>query len=102
MPFGLDEINTLESYENATHEECAIALQKAINACMWSLQGSYGRSMMQAIDAGECMLGRNDTRDYWGNHIPSRDQVQAGTKGSYDYVVEHMGKEWADLISNIE
>jgi hypothetical protein len=27
--------------------------------------------------------------------IPSRDQVQADTKGSYEFVVEHMGKAWA-------
>jgi len=30
-----------------------------------------------------------------GNYIPSRDQVQANTKGSYEFVVEHMGKAWA-------
>lgn len=100
--FDLNDVATLEQDEDASHTETSLALQRAINSNMWSLQGSYGRSMMQAIEAGECLLGRNDCRDYYGNHIPSRDQVQAGTKGSYDFVVERMGKEWADAMAAVE
>jgi hypothetical protein len=75
-------------------------LQKAINSgSAWSLQGSYGRAMMAAIESGNCMLGTSRARDYWGNPIPSRDDVQPGTKGSYDFVADHMGPEWADLMA---
>jgi hypothetical protein len=78
------------------------SLQRAINSgAAWSMQGSMGRSMMQAIEAGHCMLGLNGCRDYYGNYIPSRDQVQAGTKGSYEFVVEHMGSEWADNMKAV-
>jgi hypothetical protein len=66
---------------------------------MWGLQGSYGREMMNAISAGLCLLGHNDARDYYGNHIPSRDQVQAGTKGSYDFVAAERGEDWADMMA---
>lgn len=99
--FDLDDINTLECDEDASPFDTASALQRAINSGMWSLQGSYGRSMMHAIECGHCMLGRNDCRDYYGNHIPSRDQVQAGTKGSYEFVVERMGKAWADKMQEV-
>jgi hypothetical protein len=44
------------------------------------------------------MLGRDQCRDYYGNVIPSRDDVQKGTKGSYQYVVKQSGLEWADLM----
>lgn len=75
-------------------------LQKAINSgSAWSLQGSYGRAMMAAIESGYCMLGTSRARDYWGNTIPSRDDVKPGTKGSFDYVANRFGQEWADLIA---
>jgi hypothetical protein len=40
-------------------------------------------------------------RDYYGNYIPSRDQVQVGTKGSYKFVSEHMGSEWATKMNEV-
>jgi len=95
----LDDINTIECDEEATMEEYYLAIQRVINGGMWGLQGSYGRTMMDAISAGLCLLGHNDARDYYGNHIPSRDQVQAGTKGSYDFVVAERGQDWADMMA---
>ena len=95
----LDDINTIECDEEATMEEYYLAIQRVINSGMWGLQGSYGRTMMDAISAGLCLLGHNDARDYYGNHIPSRDQVQAGTKGSYDFVVAERGQDWADMMA---
>jgi hypothetical protein len=58
--------------------------------------------MMDAIKSGHCLLGQNDAHDYWGTHIPSRDQVQAGTKGSYDFVAEHCGEDWAQHMSEVQ
>jgi hypothetical protein len=95
----LDDINTIECDEEATMEEYYLAIQRVINGGMWGLQGSYGRTMMDAISAGLCLLGHNDARDYYGNHIPSRDQVQAGTKGSYDFVVAERGQDWANMMA---
>lgn len=56
--------------------------------------------MMDAIKAGACMLGKAPARDYYGNRIPSRDEVQEGTKGSYQFVSRANGEEWADMMAS--
>jgi len=99
----LNDINTIEEvgYE-PDEDEYFAAIQRAINSgSAWSFQGSYGRTMMDAIEGGRCVLGREPARDYWGNRIPSRDEVKQGTKGSYDYVANARGADWADMISAI-
>ena len=96
--FTLNDINTIENDDNATMEEYYLAIQRAINGGVWALQGSYGRTMMDAISAGLCMLGQNAARDYYGNTIPGRDDVQAGTKGSFDFVVAERGTAWAKMM----
>jgi hypothetical protein len=60
-------------------------LQDLIDAGAWGLEGSIGRAMMAAIEAGACVLGDEPAHDYWGNRIPSRHEVQSGTKGSVLY-----------------
>ena len=97
----LNDINTIESDEDVSEEEYFLAIQRAINGGMWSLQGSYGRTMMDAITSGRCLLGTARAKDYWGNVIPSRDDVKQGTKGSYDFVADAMGAEWADMMSEV-
>lgn len=85
--------------ENESEEDYYLAIQRAINSgSAWSFQGSYGRAMMDAIECGACCLGRTSARDYYGNYIPSRDEVQSGTKGSLAFVADRMGQEWADMI----
>ena len=97
---SLNDIDTIECDGEATMEDYYQALQRTINSGLWGLQGSYGRAMLDAISAGLCMLGKSEARDYYGNHIPSRDQVQAGTKGSYDFVAAERGQDWAELMEN--
>jgi len=54
-------------------------MQAAINTgYCWSMEGSVGRAMMGAIEAGYCMLGKERARDYYGNTIPSRKDVKHG------------------------
>lgn len=89
---GIDPVSEIDYYKS---------IQRAINAGNWSLQGSYGRAMMGAIDSGRCMLGTSGARDYWGNYIPSRDEVKEGTKGSRQYVVDRMGEEWAAAMEGV-
>jgi hypothetical protein len=61
-------------------------LQKLINSGQaWKLEGAVGRACMAMIEAGECMLGEVGHRDYWGNYVPSRYEVEAGTKGSKEH-----------------
>ena len=92
--FGLADVATIEEDGDATRLDYYLSIQRAINGGLWSLQGSYGRTMMQAIEAGICMLGTQRARDYWGNFIPARTDVQDGTKGSASFVEQQSGAEW--------
>lgn len=72
--------------EDQTHEEYLANMQELINSgTAWQLEGSVGRSAMALIESGECMLGEEGHRDYWGNYVPSRHEVKSGTKGSSEY-----------------
>jgi hypothetical protein len=77
-----------------------LSVQRAINSGMWGLQGSYGRTMMDAINSGRCLLGPNAARDAYGSVIPSRDDVKEGTKGSIGFVEAEMGGEWLFEMEN--
>ena len=97
---NMTDIHTIETDDEATELDYFQAIQRAINSgTAWSFQGSYGRAMMDAITGGFCMLGTAPARDYYGNRIPSRTEVQAGTKGSYLYVSRANGEEWADMMA---
>ena len=58
----------------------------------WRLEGSIGRAAMDAIEAGQIALGPAGHHDYWGNYVPSRFEVEPGTKGSVEYVAERGGR----------
>ena len=96
---NLRDVYVIEGEEPTDEMGYYKSVQHAINSGAWSLQGSYGRTMMGAIESGHCVLGRNSARDYWGNRIPARDEVMPGTKGSVEYVAERMGAEWAEAIA---
>lgn len=90
----LNDIAAIESDDEVTELDFYLAVQRAINAGHWSMEGSYGRAMMDAISSGRCLLGPAAARDYWGNVIPSRDDVKEGTKGSISFVEAAMGGDW--------
>ncbi len=96
-------VNQILDYEDGELSEVgeSTVLQTAINAGQWGLQGSYGRAMMDSIKGGRCMLGRNRAVDYWGNPIPSRADVKPGTPGSYEFVAETMGDDWAEQMQRV-
>jgi hypothetical protein len=76
-----------------------VAMQAGINAgTVWKLEGSIGRAAMNMIEAGKCMVGQEPRFDYWGNQIPARDMLQPGSLGTPDYVAEHMGQAWLDIL----
>lgn len=56
---------------------------------VWKFEGSYGRHAMDLLRSGACFLPKKPSRDYYGNYIPSRDQVKAGTAGSYQNSVDY-------------
>jgi hypothetical protein len=72
--------------EDLTHEELVAEYQQLINSgTAWRLEGSVGRLAMDLIEAGWCTLGETGHTDYWGNYVPSKHEVQPGTKGSEEY-----------------
>jgi hypothetical protein len=58
----------------------------------WKLEGSYGRAAMSALKAGACYLPEVSHRDYYGNKVPARGEVKAGTTGSLELACEF----WSD------
>lgn len=85
----VDHYSTLWDNE-ATEEEVIQTYQHLINTGhAWQLEGHVGRTAMRLIEDGVCALGLSDHRDYYGNYIPSRFKVEAGTKGSVQFVQEH-------------
>ena len=59
-------------------------IQDMINSGQaWKMEGSYGREAMRLLDSGACMLPKVDRYDFYGNLVPSRYKVKAGTKGSF-------------------
>jgi hypothetical protein len=78
-------------------------LQRQFNSGIgWKFEGSYGRAMMDKLNSGEHMLGRESSRDYYGNKIPSRYEVKSGTKGSFKYVEQAMGRSYALAIARVK
>jgi len=97
------DYDVLEGNEEVDEMDYYAEMQRAINGGVaWKFQGSYGRSMMDAIRNGYCMLGHTQSSDYYGNTIPSRDDVEEGTKGSYEFVLDRMGDDWADMMGSIK
>ena len=97
---------TLDDVENIEVNDCDSdtfyrSIQRAINDGLWSLQGSYGREMMGAIEGGYCLLGKKQFTDYYGNIIPSRFQVTSKSKGSIDYVKKVMGIDWYKMMEEL-
>ena len=63
--------------------------QKLINSGLaWKLEGSTGRFAMDLIRNGYCYLGVKGHKDYYGNYVPSRFEVETGTKGSLQFVTK--------------
>lgn len=59
-------------------------MQNLINSGeAWKLEGSYGRAAMSNLESGACMLPKEAKFDYYGNRVPSRDDLKPGTKGTY-------------------
>lgn len=88
--------------EDATQEEQIAAHQSLINTGdAWRFEGHVGRTAMGLIEAGQCMLGVRGHYDYYKNYVPSRTEVQAGTKGSRQYVVDRAGEEHAKFLESV-
>lgn len=76
-------------YDAQTEDEYLDEMQALVDSGdAWRLEGAVGREAMRLIEDGRLMLGPVGHRDYWGNYVPSRHEVEPGTKGSPEYVAE--------------
>lgn len=91
----MNDIENIETDNGCEMLDYYKSVQRAISSGSWSMQGSYGRTMMQALKDGFCMLGKSQARDAYGNIVPSRTDIVEGTWGSREFVAEAMGEEWA-------
>lgn len=70
-------------------------IQDKINTGMaWQLEGSVGRYAMNCLESGACMLPEISNKDYYGNTVPPRTVLQAGTKGT----LENSQKFWQGVL----
>lgn len=73
--------------EDTTFDESVTVYQHLIDTGdAWRMEGHVGRTAMDLIEGGYCMLGEESHTDFWGQRVPSRHEVQAGTKGSASFV----------------
>ena len=100
---SVDAVLRLETEEYDSELEAAKDRQVVINTGEgWLLQGSFGRALYAAIEAGQNALGKVGVRDYYGNYIPSRTEVKAGTKGSLEFVKAQSGEDYAKAIKAVK
>ena len=50
---------------------------------VWKWEGSVGRAAMGFLETGVVMLPKEATFDYYGNRLSPRQELKAGTKGTF-------------------
>jgi hypothetical protein len=86
----MDPQDLLAFEQGELSQEKTIAMFQAMidDGSVWNMPGSYGRTAMELIEAGLCMLGPVGHRDHYGNYVPSRFEVKPATTGSPEYFEE--------------
>ena len=60
-----------------------------ISGEIWMFEGAAGRMAMSLLNVGVCYLPDVETFDAYGNHIPSRNDLKAGTKGTLENSIRY-------------
>jgi hypothetical protein len=60
-----------------TEEDLRATWQHLVDSGLaWSLQGWYGRTAQALLDRGFIKYPKKRTHDYYGNAIPTRDEIK--------------------------
>lgn len=81
----MEEQLTIEQITEMQKHYGLTEIQSQINSGLcWKLEGSVGRGAMDLLTSGACMLPLETRIDFYGNKVPSRDVLKAGTKGTFE------------------
>lgn len=86
--FSYQKIKSLQKLAGYSHMQGLID-----SGLAWKLEGSIGRSAMDCLRSGACMLPCVAHFDSYGNRIPSRYEVVPGSTGSFKLSQQF----WEDL-----
>ncbi len=76
---------TLEQIASIQKEYGFHEIQARIDSGLaWHLEGAFGRLAMKLLASGACMLPEVAHKDFYGNTVPSRTSLKAGTKGTLE------------------
>jgi hypothetical protein len=98
IPYQLEDLEDAEDLAEGLLGTQALVFR----GTAWRLEGTVGREAMRLIEDGLLMLPKVAHRDYYGNTVPSRDWLQQGTKGTYQYVAARAGDGWARRLARLE
>lgn len=77
------ETLTVEQITELQAQHGLTDIQNMINSGQaWHMEGSVGRCAADNLESGACMLPKERHTDYYGSTVPSRDDLQEGTKGT--------------------
>jgi len=80
----MDEL-TIEQISELQKRYGVDSLQSLINnGQAWLREGFTGRQAMASLESGACMLPEEEHQDFYGNTVPSRTSLKAGTKGTLE------------------
>lgn len=89
----IDEAADLMDQVRSAQSDGIRSWQEQIDRGNWSMEGSWGRTMMAFIQDGKCVLGDLPARDYWGNQVPAWWMLDAGTPGTPEFVAREQERE---------
>jgi hypothetical protein len=68
-------------------------MQEMINSGqVWKMEGSMGHEALVMLEMGACMFPKNPQKDFYGNRVPSRHDLKAGTKGTFKNSVNYFSR----------
>lgn len=76
---------------NKRQKEAGVDIMQSYinNGSVWRMDGAMGRQAMHLLEIGACMLPKKSFTDYYGNRVPSRDELKSGSKGTYANAVKY-------------
>jgi hypothetical protein len=75
----IEQIRVLQEQNGLTQLQLFVETGDA-----WITEGSIGRAAMEALESGACFLPDKVYFDAYGNKVPARSMLKAGSKGTLE------------------